>query len=52
MGEQNSSAIKNIKDRIKNINIMYQTTLGFSLENLYEQDQALGTKVTFFIPQK
>ncbi|CAA6809735.1 MAG: Unknown protein [uncultured Aureispira sp.] len=52
MGEQNSSAIKNIKDRIKNINIMYQTTLSFTLENLYEQDQALGTKVTFFIPQK
>jgi hypothetical protein len=48
---QISSAIKNIKDRIQNINIIYQTILAFSIDDLYENGQASGTKITFFIPQ-
>jgi ligand-binding sensor domain-containing protein len=52
LNNQAFSAIKNIKDRIQNINIIYQTALVFSLEDLYEKGQASGTKVTFFIPQK
>lgn len=51
LNNQASSAIKNIKDRIQNINIIYQTTLAFSIEDLYDNGQVLGTKVTFFIPQ-
>jgi len=51
LNNQASSAIKNIEDRIQNINIIYQTTLAFSIEDLYDNGQALGTKVTFFIPQ-
>lgn len=45
-----STAIKNIEDRIENINIIYQTALEFQLEDLYENKQATGTKVVFFIP--
>lgn len=47
-----SNGIQNIKDRIQNINTIYQTALVFSLEDLYENGQASGTKVTFFIPQE
>lgn len=49
--KKNSSALQNIKDRIQHINVIYETDLFFKLEDLYENDQALGTKVTFFIPQ-
>jgi ligand-binding sensor domain-containing protein len=52
MDNKVSSAIKNIKDRIQNINIIYQTSLGFCLEDLYEKGQASGTKATFFIPKE
>lgn len=46
-----SSAIKNIEERIENINIIYQIALSFHLEDLYENKVAIGTKAIFFIPQ-
>ena len=52
LNNQAFNAIKNIKNRIKNINIIYQTAMVFNIEDLYEKGQASGTKVTFFIPQE
>lgn len=51
INDQESNAIKNIKNRIKNINIIYQTALSFHIEDLYKNKESSGTKVTFFIPQ-
>lgn len=48
---ETSSAIKNIEERIQNINIIYQTTLSFQIEDLYQEGKACGTKVVFYIPQ-
>lgn len=49
--KQTSSALLSIEERIENINIIYQTTLAFSIKDLYENGQADGTEVVFCIPQ-
>jgi ligand-binding sensor domain-containing protein len=52
LDNQKSTGLQNIESRIQNINTIYQTALDFNIEDLYEEGQASGTKVTFFIPQE
>lgn len=47
---QKSTAISNIKERIENINLIYKTAFSFVIEDLYDEEKACGTKVTFYIP--
>lgn len=50
--QQQSTGIKNTKERIELLNKMYKTKLHISIEDLEQNGEALGTKVNISLPYK
>jgi sensor histidine kinase YesM len=50
--QQQSTGIKNTKERIELLNKMYKTKLQIRIEDLEQNGEALGTKVLISLPYK